>query len=113
MRALSNLININTPNLVLFVGEALVGNDAVDQLVKFNRWVPSKDACVWLHRPCAPLARLAVCMLRARDCGRCQMCQMRASLSRLFCCTDVAWFVMWRGMVLLLIVCLYCLQGPA
>lgn len=39
MRALSSLINVNTPNLVLFVGEALVGNDAVDQLVKFNRCV--------------------------------------------------------------------------
>ena len=25
------------PDLVLFVGEALVGNEAVDQLVKFNR----------------------------------------------------------------------------
>jgi signal recognition particle GTPase len=39
MRALSSLINVNSPNLVLFVGEALVGNDAVDQLVKFNRCV--------------------------------------------------------------------------
>ncbi|KIZ06391.1 Signal recognition particle receptor subunit alpha [Monoraphidium neglectum] len=37
MRALSSLIHVNSPNLVLFVGEALVGNDAVDQLVKFNR----------------------------------------------------------------------------
>jgi signal recognition particle receptor subunit alpha len=37
MRALSNLIAVNQPDLVLFVGEALVGNDAVDQLVKFNR----------------------------------------------------------------------------
>eukprot|EP00798_Chlamydomonas_sp_ICE-L_P027481 gene27481-4787_t len=37
MRSLSSLINVNEPNLVLFVGEALVGNDAVDQLVKFNR----------------------------------------------------------------------------
>jgi signal recognition particle receptor subunit alpha len=37
MRALSNLINVNQPDLVLFVGEALVGNDAVDQLTKFNR----------------------------------------------------------------------------
>lgn len=42
MRALSNLINVNTPNLVLFVGEALVGNDAVDQLVKFNRWAAAR-----------------------------------------------------------------------
>eukprot|EP00210_Caulerpa_lentillifera_P001545 g1483.t1 len=37
MRALSNLINLNEPDLVLFVGEALVGNDAVDQLTKFNQ----------------------------------------------------------------------------
>uniref|UniRef100_A0A5B6YW73 SRP54-type proteins GTP-binding domain-containing protein n=1 Tax=Davidia involucrata TaxID=16924 RepID=A0A5B6YW73_DAVIN len=37
MRALSKLISINNPDLVLFVGEALVGNDAVDQLSKFNQ----------------------------------------------------------------------------
>ena len=37
MRALSSLIALNEPDLVLFVGEALVGNDAVDQLTKFNR----------------------------------------------------------------------------
>jgi len=36
MRALSNLIQRNAPDLVLFVGEALVGNDGVDQLMKFN-----------------------------------------------------------------------------
>lgn len=30
------LIKVNQPDLVLFVGEALVGNEAVDQLVKFN-----------------------------------------------------------------------------
>ncbi|XP_073031244.1 uncharacterized protein [Primulina eburnea] len=37
MRALSKLIYVNTPDLILFVGEALVGNDAVDQLSKFNQ----------------------------------------------------------------------------
>jgi len=37
MRALSKLISVNDPDLVLFVGEALVGNEAVDQLVKFNQ----------------------------------------------------------------------------
>ncbi|KAH9509272.1 hypothetical protein Btru_046647 [Bulinus truncatus] len=37
MRALSKLVKINQPDLVLFVGEALVGNEAVDQLVKFNQ----------------------------------------------------------------------------
>lgn len=37
MRALAKLINQNKPDLVLFVGEALVGNDAVDQLTKFNQ----------------------------------------------------------------------------
>jgi len=37
MRALAKLVCINEPDLVLFVGEALVGNEAVDQLTKFNR----------------------------------------------------------------------------
>lgn len=37
MRALASLIHLNQPDLVLFVGEALVGNEAVDQLVKFNQ----------------------------------------------------------------------------
>ncbi|XP_038634523.1 signal recognition particle receptor subunit alpha isoform X2 [Scyliorhinus canicula] len=37
MTALAKLIAINAPDLVLFVGEALVGNEAVDQLVKFNQ----------------------------------------------------------------------------
>ncbi|RWS27939.1 signal recognition particle receptor subunit alpha-like protein [Leptotrombidium deliense] len=36
MRQLSKLIKINEPDLTLFVGEALVGNEAVDQLTKFN-----------------------------------------------------------------------------
>ena len=36
MRSLSKLICVNAPDLVLFVGEALVGNEAVDQVVKFN-----------------------------------------------------------------------------
>jgi signal recognition particle receptor subunit alpha len=37
MRAIAKLVAVNTPDLVLFVGEALVGHDAVDQLEKFNR----------------------------------------------------------------------------
>lgn len=37
MRALAKLVAINHPDLVLFVGEALVGNDAIDQVSKFNR----------------------------------------------------------------------------
>ena len=36
MRALAKLIHVNSPDAVLFVGEALVGNDAIDQLTKFN-----------------------------------------------------------------------------
>lgn len=36
MRALAGLISTNDPDLVLFVGEALVGNDGVDQLTQFN-----------------------------------------------------------------------------
>ena len=31
------MISVNKPDLVLFVGEALVGNEAVDQLKQFNR----------------------------------------------------------------------------
>merc|ERR1712243_465781 len=46
MRSLAKLITVNDPDLVLFVGEALVGNEAVDQLVKFNQalsdYSPSK-----------------------------------------------------------------------
>lgn len=34
---LFQLIKLNCPDLVLFVGEALVGNEAVDQLKKFNQ----------------------------------------------------------------------------
>ena len=37
MRALAKLVHMNSPDLVLFVGEALVGNDGVDQLMKFNQ----------------------------------------------------------------------------
>merc|ERR1719356_1350021 len=37
MRALAKLVAINSPDLVLFVGEALVGNDAIDQVTKFNK----------------------------------------------------------------------------
>lgn len=37
MRALAKLIAVNQPDKVLFVGEALVGNEAVDQLTKFHR----------------------------------------------------------------------------
>ncbi|GHJ84366.1 hypothetical protein NliqN6_0768 [Naganishia liquefaciens] len=37
MRALAKLVAVNNPDKVIFVGEALVGNEAVDQLSKFDR----------------------------------------------------------------------------
>ncbi len=37
MLQLARLVHVNKPDLVLFVGEALVGNDGVDQLVEFDR----------------------------------------------------------------------------
>jgi len=37
MKALAKLVENNNPHLVLFVGEALVGNDGVDQLSMFNK----------------------------------------------------------------------------
>jgi signal recognition particle receptor subunit alpha len=36
MRALSKLVEVNQPDRLFFVGEALVGNDAVDQVAQFN-----------------------------------------------------------------------------
>ncbi|KAL0267195.1 UNVERIFIED_CONTAM: hypothetical protein PYX00_009541 [Menopon gallinae] len=49
MKALAKLIKVNTPDLVLFVGEALVGNEAVDQLVKFNQALADFSASVDPH----------------------------------------------------------------
>jgi signal recognition particle receptor subunit alpha len=37
MKGLARLMTVNDPDLILFVGEALVGNDGCDQLVNFNR----------------------------------------------------------------------------
>lgn len=37
MRALAKLVTVNSPDKIVFVGEALVGNEAVDQLTKFDR----------------------------------------------------------------------------
>jgi signal recognition particle receptor subunit alpha len=36
MKSLSRLVTLNQPDLITFIGEALVGNDGVDQLTKFN-----------------------------------------------------------------------------
>eukprot|EP00759_Apiculatamorpha_spiralis_P032224 PhF_6_TR3370/c0_g1_i1/m.4802/K13431/SRPR; signal recognition particle receptor subunit alpha len=38
MTALAKLVHENKPDLTLFVGEALVGNDGAHQLEKFNEW---------------------------------------------------------------------------
>src|SRR5579871_4211740 len=37
MRALAKLVADNNPDKIIFVGEALVGNEAVDQVKKFDR----------------------------------------------------------------------------
>ena len=37
MKELARLVKMNKPNLVVFIGQALVGNDAVDQITKFNK----------------------------------------------------------------------------
>ncbi len=37
MRALAKLVAVNQPDKLIFVGEALVGNEAVDQLSKFDK----------------------------------------------------------------------------
>jgi signal recognition particle receptor subunit alpha len=33
----TQLVAVNNPDKIIFVGEALVGNEAVDQLTKFDR----------------------------------------------------------------------------
>jgi len=49
MRALTKLIKVNEPDMVLFVGEALVGNEAVDQLVKFNQALADYSSSITPH----------------------------------------------------------------
>jgi len=49
MRSLSKLVVNNQPDLILFVGEALVGNDSVDQLQKYNRAL--EDFCPQTKTP--------------------------------------------------------------
>lgn len=51
MTALAKLIAVNAPDLVLFVGEALVGNEAVDQLVSVQSCFlgrADKSRSVWV-----------------------------------------------------------------
>lgn len=37
MKALSKIVDVNEPDMILFVGEAITGNDSIDQLKKFNQ----------------------------------------------------------------------------
>ena len=39
-------MNLNQPDKVIFVGEALVGNDGVDQLVKFDKALKEYDGSI-------------------------------------------------------------------
>ncbi len=41
-RSLSKLVNLNNPDLVLFVGEALVGNDSIDQVTQLQKALQEK-----------------------------------------------------------------------
>ncbi|KAI3892488.1 hypothetical protein MKW92_034161 [Papaver armeniacum] len=57
MRALSKFVSLNSPDLVLFIGEALVGNDAVDQLLKFNQsWLMLKYGLLMYYIKLADLS---------------------------------------------------------
>lgn len=81
MRALSNLINLNQPDLVLFVGEALVGNDAGAQGAAlplcilpllplagclWGRPLVGSDAGAWHGCSCCCLSGICGC---SRSCG--------------------------------------------
>ena len=43
MKELAQIVKVNKPNLVVFIGEALVGNDAVDQITKFNKAIEQES----------------------------------------------------------------------
>ncbi len=36
MHELASIVNMNNPDSIIFIGEALTGNDGTDQLQKFN-----------------------------------------------------------------------------
>ena len=64
MRSLGKLVYMNNPDLILFVGEALVGNDAAHQLKKFNQAIA--DASVQVrHSSAAAGAAVAVAVVAA------------------------------------------------
>lgn len=44
MLSLSKMIRVNRPNKIFYVGEALVGNDSIDQIKGFNEYI--ERACV-------------------------------------------------------------------
>ena len=50
MRALATLIGENNPDVVLFVGEALVGNDGIDQLTMFDKALVTYSPVGRAHR---------------------------------------------------------------
>lgn len=43
-------MQVNVPDIVLFVGEALVGNAAIDKLVKFNTALADHSASDNTHK---------------------------------------------------------------
>jgi signal recognition particle receptor subunit alpha len=57
MKALARLVNLNNPDVVLFIGEALAGNDGIDQLTKFN--LSLKEMSANLNRVQSETANLA------------------------------------------------------
>ncbi|KAI5171062.1 signal recognition particle receptor subunit alpha [Nematocida sp. LUAm3] len=43
MTSLSKMIRVNKPSMILYVGEALVGTDSIDQIKIFNKYVEAAD----------------------------------------------------------------------
>ena len=62
MRALAKLIRVNSPDLVLFVGEALVGNEAVDQLEKFNRYKLRRHTYMYMYIRIIGVCIISICL---------------------------------------------------
>jgi signal recognition particle receptor subunit alpha len=51
MQALSDLVEKSSPNRIIFVGEALAGNEAITQITNFNRSIsPAKIDCLLVSK---------------------------------------------------------------
>lgn len=75
MQALAKLVSLNRPDRVLFVGEALVGNDGIDQISEFDKVCRAAER----HSnagPGAPMPKTRACVFARSDGWLCCSCRV-------------------------------------